>query len=488
MQTIERTVPLVQNESGETLKKHHILLVNLLGFTRLSPKKDPQELEEIQQTFNTIVNSSVALFKGNIVKNAGYAYLATFETAADVLRAGLKIESGIYRHNLKEGKPGLEVKLAINTDEPVVSERWDEVFAAAPAVKPAAVRANGNGNGNGNGKTHASAAAPPVTAAPVKKEPAHEPKPAVRTHAKPSPRREIRIPIPGFVVDSCAMCLAAARYDVFKDRDRSLRTILLLAGLMAAGARTAGVRYPILPAYLRDQTARPAGDIADLVESEVSRNRLASVLKKPVASLVRTSGGAKARPGTQVTTLAVPESEAPAIIKTPPAQAMSAVPLTQTESPRYASENFKEGLEIEQWTPSQSDGASLAAEFTPQAQGRAILMKYDLGAAGWAQIARTLWIENLEKEAIVFYYRAQGNANDLEIKLGDDDGTVYGTRLTFNPDGGWHKVKIPFKDFTYREGGNSILEYASRLNFAVRAGQGGAGEIVIDQVRVAWAD
>ena len=116
-------------------------------------------------------------------------------------------------------------------------------------------------------------------------------------------------------------------------------------------------------------------------------------------------------------------------------------------------------------------------------------MKYDLGAAnGWAEMYRTLWIENIEKEAVVFYYRAAGNANDLELKLSDDDGTVYGTRLTFNPDGAWHRVKIPFRDFTYQGGGNPTLEYASKLYFVVRSGQGGAGEIVIDQIRTAWPD
>src|SRR3989338_2110179 len=171
MQTLESAVSAPKayaNGSEEKMKRHHIMLVNLMGFTRLSPKMNQQELSDIQQAFSSIIVASISPFHGNIVKNAGYAYLVTFDTVPDVLRAGLRIESGIYRHNLKENRHNLDVKIAINTDEPVVSGQWNDAFQdaaghsqkfeKAPALKteslekpaqtaiekPQVARANGN--------------------------------------------------------------------------------------------------------------------------------------------------------------------------------------------------------------------------------------------------------------------------------------------------------------------------------------------------------
>ena len=486
MQTLEKesSDPKVQTGGEEKTKKHHILLVNLLGFTRLSPKKDPHEIAEVQNAFSAIVNSTVAIFRGNVIKNAGYAYLATFDTAADVLRAGLKIESGVFRHNQKDGRPGLEVKLAITTDEPVLSERWGgEVFKSPAAPKKEFLAENGNG------KIHI------VAPAPVKREPAPEHK-AVKPQAKPAPRREIRIPIPDIVVEAYGLGIAAVRFDVFKTADRIFWTALFASALALAGLRISWVNYPVIPAFIQDQSVHPAGIVAGWVNAEIARNRLASMLKKPISAITAPMKPSSQRPEPQLTTVTIAESEAPSVVKTPPVVEKPVMPIVpppavarRADPPQTAPESFKDGLEMEKWFPVHSEKAAVTVDFVPQNQGQAARMKYDLGGTdGWAQIHRTLWIEKLEKEAIVFYYKATGSANDLEIKISDDDGTNFGYRLTFNPDGAWHRVKIPFKDFTYWWGGNSTLSYASKLYFAVSPGTGGSGELLIDQVKVAWID
>lgn len=518
LQTIEKSSAEFHGQApgiSESLKKQHILLVNLLGFTRLTPQRDQRELDDIQQTFSAIVNSSVAIFRGHVVKNAGYAYLVTFDAAADVLRAGLKIEQGVDRYNAKEGKVLMEVKIAINTDEPV-SEDWDDTIKEAsrpaatvkimPKTKPAVVEDTViTLNALTEEKPYREVKTAPSQEmsnplAETRETASPEPKPALanekfataKTRRLHSHHHEIKIPVPDYAFETYRLGVAAAKYDVFKSRDRKFAVALLLAGFAVMGLRITWVSYPVIPEYIKEAMVEPANFMSNYVESEFIKDHIPDILKNHFESSVAPARMITPRPEPEITTVKVVESEIPSTVKMVPPQPAATtktVSIIRRDPPVFAQETFKEGLELEKWYPSHSDEATVDINFMPQAQGQAVQIKYDLGVSGgWVQIHRALWIEKLEKEAILFYYRATGSINDLEIKMTDDDGTNYGYRLTFNPDGDWHRVKIPFQDFTYWWGGNSTLSYASKLYFAVSPGVGGSGEIMLDNIRVVWAE
>lgn len=108
-----------------TEKRYNIMLVNLEGYPQNFSALNRTELDQLQKDFFSIAESAAAAHRGSIVKNTDSACLITFDAPTDVLRAGLKIESTLFRYN-KENDP-IKVKIVINTDE-VVSEEWSELF------------------------------------------------------------------------------------------------------------------------------------------------------------------------------------------------------------------------------------------------------------------------------------------------------------------------------------------------------------------------
>ena len=91
-------------------KKHNIMLVNLDGFIQMVSKMSPEDTDELQKNFYSVINSSVSLYKGLIIKNIGYAYLIT---AVD---GGLPGELRGFRFDAPD-EPFAEIELDSMTGE-----------------------------------------------------------------------------------------------------------------------------------------------------------------------------------------------------------------------------------------------------------------------------------------------------------------------------------------------------------------------------------
>jgi hypothetical protein len=121
--------------------------------------------------------------------------------------------------------------------------------------------------------------------------------------------------------------------------------------------------------------------------------------------------------------------------------------------------------------------------------GKAIGVTYEMGEGAWFGLFKSINQDITGYKGVRFSYRGQGNANSLEFKLEDGDGSVYGKVLgTKTNVGAWTMVEIPFADLSYWWGGDSKLTWSqvASLHFAVskKGGEdkGGAGGVSISQL------
>jgi hypothetical protein len=128
-----------------------------------------------------------------------------------------------------------------------------------------------------------------------------------------------------------------------------------------------------------------------------------------------------------------------------------------------------------------------------QAQGKngsALKISYLMGTGKWVAINKSFSIPSFRGKAISFWMKGKGAANNLEIKLVDEDDTNYGVkRPSLTTDGDWAQVTFTEADFSYWWGGDQSLGAVKDLYIAVAAaGDGGSGEVLISDLRLVAAN
>lgn len=121
--------------------------------------------------------------------------------------------------------------------------------------------------------------------------------------------------------------------------------------------------------------------------------------------------------------------------------------------------------------------------------GSCMCFSYNLTDGGWVQTLKDYSVENFKYGDILkFWFYGSGDKNNLEIKLEDEDGSVFVKTLQGVTDNNsWSEVKIPFNDFKYGWGGedqNLNLSKIKKISFGVTKNQGGKGYIIIDEVEL----
>ena len=142
------------------------------------------------------------------------------------------------------------------------------------------------------------------------------------------------------------------------------------------------------------------------------------------------------------------------------------------------------------WTVYKDDKVVKVEVATTEAKsGKAIGVTYEMGGGAWLGLFKSIDQDITGYKGVRFAYRGEGNANSLEFKLEDNDGSIYGKILgTKSNVGSWTVVEIPFADLSYWWGGDSKLawDHVHNLHFAVskKGGEdkGGAGEVSISQL------
>lgn len=144
------------------------------------------------------------------------------------------------------------------------------------------------------------------------------------------------------------------------------------------------------------------------------------------------------------------------------------------------------------WTILTDSGSTIALATGPGKTDTALQITYDLGEGGWVQLyqpASSYHGGDFSKmEGLCFYYRGSGNANTLELKFEDTDGTNFG-RLWQGQSAAadWTRIEVQLTELTYLWDGDANMNWKQVKNilFAVSKKQGdmgGAGTVEIADI------
>lgn len=145
--------------------------------------------------------------------------------------------------------------------------------------------------------------------------------------------------------------------------------------------------------------------------------------------------------------------------------------------------NKKEG-----WITSAHDkGSSSKIKLDKGDVDKAVFMDFDLGDGNWVILSKQMKknFSGLSKIKFSYYYKHEKGLNNIfEIKLYDQDGSVYGKQIEKLTQNQWQSVDLDFSEFTYWWGGDSELDLSKivKIEFAVSKKEGGKGSLGIDQL------
>lgn len=130
---------------------------------------------------------------------------------------------------------------------------------------------------------------------------------------------------------------------------------------------------------------------------------------------------------------------------------------------------------------------SLKVTGGPNSTWKALEMSYDLTGGNWVAFIKKLPAGMEKMKALIFYYRGDGKYN-LEVKVQDADGAVFGIKI---PGGAevakWMKIVIPIEDLEYLWGGTKrVLEPKNirQIEISVSTdGKGGPGKMMVSNIR-----
>ncbi|MBI3012375.1 MAG: CIA30 family protein [Elusimicrobia bacterium] len=162
----------------------------------------------------------------------------------------------------------------------------------------------------------------------------------------------------------------------------------------------------------------------------------------------------------------------------------SAIPVTKL----VIKETILDGFEANDWLPANSDAATIKTGVVPGVGkvGKALQMDYDLkNNTQWVSLIKDIPVSDYEGKAVRFYLKTLAEkTNNLEIKLVDEDGTNFGMKLPLKSSDTWEMVTIDLTDFSYWWGGDKKLGPITQIGFAISAGEGGTGTVILDDLKL----
>lgn len=139
------------------------------------------------------------------------------------------------------------------------------------------------------------------------------------------------------------------------------------------------------------------------------------------------------------------------------------------------------------WKTAPSDGVSLSLAPAPGFQGKALRLDFDFhGGAGYAVAQKKIPIELPENWEISFRVRGEAPVNNLEVKLVDPSGEnvwwVNQRNYTFPREWTRFRIKKRHLEFAWGPVREKELRRAASLEFAITAGTGGKGSVLLDEL------
>lgn len=140
------------------------------------------------------------------------------------------------------------------------------------------------------------------------------------------------------------------------------------------------------------------------------------------------------------------------------------------------------------WSPAKDNSSEIKLSQVAGPGGSALRISYDLKNGKWVAANKGFAIDDFKGKAISFQMKSSGANNNLEVKLVDEDDSNFGVKrpiLTESKD--WTTVTLSEADFSYWWGGDPTLGRIKDIYFAISAGDGGAGELMIADLRMGQA-
>jgi hypothetical protein len=140
------------------------------------------------------------------------------------------------------------------------------------------------------------------------------------------------------------------------------------------------------------------------------------------------------------------------------------------------------------WSTAAAEGARIALAVEPGPDGRALRLDYDLGSGvGWVIARKAVDLTLPEHYLFSFRLRGAGPAEELQLKLVDPAGAnVWWWKRRAAPfPAAWETVRVRKPRFAFAWGPRGgEPDRIGFLEFAIAAGEGGAGTVWIDDLRL----
>lgn len=141
------------------------------------------------------------------------------------------------------------------------------------------------------------------------------------------------------------------------------------------------------------------------------------------------------------------------------------------------------------WDNVCDSGSSSKLSLVNGYDNKAIEIDYNLDTGTWVTLEKYFYLNLYQHKGLKFYYQGDGDPNNLEVKLEDDDGTIY-ARKYFNctdTDNQWKEMGFGFDELYFLTKGTDEdlnLKKIKKLYFAVSQYDDKVqGTLAIDEVR-----
>ena len=141
---------------------------------------------------------------------------------------------------------------------------------------------------------------------------------------------------------------------------------------------------------------------------------------------------------------------------------------------------------LDRWKAFASDGVEIVVKHVDGVRGRGIAFAYQFNGGGYCGIARDLVMPLPTNYAFSFSIKGRGPANTLEVKFSDTTGenVWWKTQRNFLALPSWQRMRVKKQHIAFAWGPDPSpsVPFLGRIEFVISAGEGGSGEIVIDEL------
>lgn len=128
---------------GQILGIVTVMFTDIVGSTRTTQEKGDVAAQEMVRTHNGIVRDALAAHDGREIKHTGDGIMASFPRATSAVEAAAEIQRRMSRHNAAGAGIPFDVRIGLNSGEPVHEE--DDIFGAVVQIAARACAAAGPG-------------------------------------------------------------------------------------------------------------------------------------------------------------------------------------------------------------------------------------------------------------------------------------------------------------------------------------------------------